>query len=297
MIILARRASAILYRILRTQAGPRPFLVPANVCPIVPRTFLAARVPFHLVDIEEQTLHIDPARCLDIIVRERGMLGGILFVRPYGSEGPAESFFRELKRLQEDLLIIDDKCLCRPDCDGAAIAAAADLTLFSTGPRKYADCGWGGFAHVREGLRWPREDEQYAAEGFSESWLDLRPPESSWDAYRTRVLQTLQAADEQKRQLNVVYESSLPSEIQMPPEFCTWRFNVRVPAPDRLIKTIFEQGLFASRHYPVLGPRKEDFPVAQHLADEVVNLFNDRYFDLDRAARTSDLVRAHVLGK
>ena len=59
MTILAPRASAILYDVLRSQAGRPTFLLPANICPIVPITFLKAGVAFEFVDIAPDTLNMD----------------------------------------------------------------------------------------------------------------------------------------------------------------------------------------------------------------------------------------------
>jgi hypothetical protein len=52
-LIQAPRASAILYNLLVGRADSRPWLLPANICPIVPITFLKAQVPFEFVDISQ----------------------------------------------------------------------------------------------------------------------------------------------------------------------------------------------------------------------------------------------------
>ena len=150
MTVFAARACSILYGILHGR-DERSFLIPANVCPIVPVTFLEARRDFELVDIAESTLEMDPEACLDRLRRQPKGFGGIVFVRPYGRERNVDPFFRRLKELQPDLLLIDDKCLCRPDCQGSRVSPWADATLFSTGRVKHVDLGYGGFAHVREG--------------------------------------------------------------------------------------------------------------------------------------------------
>ncbi len=50
------RASAILYNLLVSQKQTKPWLLPANICPIVPITFMKADVPFEFVDISSETL-------------------------------------------------------------------------------------------------------------------------------------------------------------------------------------------------------------------------------------------------
>jgi len=317
MIVFAARACSILYGLLR--GDERPLLVPANVCPIVPVTFLEAQRAFELVDIAEPTLEMDPEACLERLRQEPGRFGGVLLVRPYGSERDTDPFFRRLKELQPDLLVIDDKCLCRPDCEGAEISPWADATLFSTGSVKHVDLGYGGFAHVREGIsvflgaggpyqetaleEVTRRYKKAIAErspfpGTCEGWLDLRTPEVSWEEHRRRTAEELRRADEHKRRLNSIYMDALPRENQMAPEFQGWRFNIRVPEPDRLIESLFAAGLFASRHYACLAGSFGDgrFPMAERLQGEVVNLFNDRYFDEERAERAVRVVLRHLEG-
>ena len=55
-IVQASRASAILYNLLKSQTNTHPWLLPANICPIVPITFFKAGVPIEFVDISAETL-------------------------------------------------------------------------------------------------------------------------------------------------------------------------------------------------------------------------------------------------
>ena len=82
----------------------------------------------------------------------------------------------------------------------------------------------------------------------------------------------------------------------MAPELQSWRFNIRVPAADRLVERLFAEGLFASRHYASLGRSFGEgrFPVAERLHSEVVNLFNDQYFDEERAGAAVEVVLRHL---
>ncbi|HEX8409245.1 MAG TPA: hypothetical protein VF883_10290 [Thermoanaerobaculia bacterium] len=284
MIVYARRASAILYNLLRTRGDARPYLMPANVCPIVPETFAAAGQAFEIVDVAEPWLELDTGACAARLRESAGGYAGVLFVHPYGSTREATPFFEELRALQPDLFLIDDKCLCRPDCDGAALSPLADATLFSTGRAKYADLGGGGFAHVAAEYR------EFG--GTVREWLDLHPPEVPWDEYRRRTEAESAEADAQKQALNAIYAELLPRAIQLPPELHRWRFNIRVRESERLVAAIFEAGLFASRHYPSL--RGAEFPVAHGVQRGIVNLFNDRYFDERRARLAAEIVVRHV---
>jgi hypothetical protein len=316
MIVFERRACSILYSLLRTRSDPRTFLVPANVCPIVPITLLEAGQAFELVDIAEPALTIDPRMVADRLRSRPTRYGGLLFVRTYGSERDPGPFFAELKSIQPDLLIIDDKCLCRPDCSGATVSPHADVTLFSTGRAKHADLGGGGFAHLGEAISYKSERAFFSEVALSrvtrsyesalalgapfrrtsEGWLDLREPEVGWDEYAISTREAVQTADRHKTALSSVYERELPDSIQFPREFQSWRFNIRLPSPERFLASAFAAGLFASRHYASLGPLlgSEAFPVAEGLRSTVVNLFNDRNFDEARALRMVDLVRRHL---
>ena len=287
MIVIERRASAILYNIVRSHEDLRPYLIPANVCPIVRDTLVEAGQPFELVDIVEPSLDLDIATCIERVRVQPGSYAGLIFVRAYGSErDPTDSFLR-LKESQPDLLLIDDKCLSRPDVDGERLTSVADVTLFSTGYAKHTDIGGGGFAHLREDVAY-RRDNRAPAE-----WLDLRPPDSSWDEYRRAIIEGARLSDEHKRRLNAIYAKALPPEIQLPPELQSWRFNIRVPDAARLVSSIFAAGLFASRHYASLGDAG-CFPCAERLHGDIVNLFNDRYFDEERAHRLVELVLRHL---
>ncbi|HSF42646.1 MAG TPA: hypothetical protein VLT87_22770 [Thermoanaerobaculia bacterium] len=312
MIAFEARACSVLYNLLLSQEDGRPFLVPANVCPVVPLTFQKAGRPFELVDVSGPDLAMDEARCLERIGRDRGGIAGLLFVRTYGAVGDAAPFFRAAKELAPDLLVIDDRCLCRPDPDGACRTPGADVTLWSTGYAKHVDVGFGGFAHLSPGVPYRQHAGGFSAPaldeiersvkeavargvpfgGGGEDWLELAPPEVSWPAYRKGLLAALPEIDEHKRRLNAVYTEALPPEICLPDRFQEWRFNLLVPEPDELVARLFAAGLFASRHYASLGGVFEEgsFPGAEALHRQVVNLFNDRSFDEERARLAAEVV-------
>ena len=53
MQVTSQRASAILYNYLSGNHFDKPFLLPANVCPVVPLSFMKAGVGFEFIDIDE----------------------------------------------------------------------------------------------------------------------------------------------------------------------------------------------------------------------------------------------------
>lgn len=319
MTVFERRAAAILYHLLRARPDRRPFLIPANACPVIAWTFLEAGTPFRLVDIGDD-LALDREAVLAALDAGPDAWGGVLHVRTYGAPGEeAEPFFRALKSRAPELLVIDDRCLCRP---GESATPGADVTLWSTGPAKYVDLGSGGFARLAPHVPYRRtaagpfdplaleEMERRTRDALERRapwhrgvprWLDLGAPEASWDEHREKLAAALPEADAHKGRLNAIYREALPPAIQLPPAFHDWRFQIRVPRPAELVERLFAHGLFASRHYPPLGPTfggagEDAFPHAAALHGEVVNLFNDRNFDEERAEKAAALVRRHLTG-
>src|ERR687891_2893024 len=112
-IVQASRASAILYSLLMHRGDKLPWLLPANICPIVPITFLKARVPFQFVDISSQTLQMDLEQAEEWIKSRK--FGGLLYAHTYGEASSPNEFFASIMSFSPDLLIVDDRCLCLPD--------------------------------------------------------------------------------------------------------------------------------------------------------------------------------------
>lgn len=294
MVIFGRRASAILFDLATTLPSDAPFLLPVNVCTIVPQTLAAAGRRFELVDIDPVSLDMDREQTLHRL--RNGRYAGVLFVRPYGSMRDVEPFFAAIKNAAPDALLIDDRCLCRPDFDGSTSSPHADVTLYSTGRAKYVDLGGAGFAYVRDvtaatGVRSPGVVEN------APEWLELGAPRETWEAQRKRGLLERDRIDEVKRSLNEIYRAEIPPHVQYPPELCEWRFNVRVDDAAALVSSIFAGGLFASRHFAPIAAAFGDvrhYPAAERVHATIVNLFNDRYFDAEKARRTAEIVRTHV---
>ncbi len=310
------RACGVLFNILCSQRDERPFLLPSNICPIVPITFLRAGRPFSFVDISAADLLIDKDECLQIVSESPKNYGGMIFVHTYGAEIDPGNFFAELKRLQPGLLIIDDKCLCQPDYDGLRLAPFSDVTLFSTGYSKYVDLGFGGFAFLNDSVPYQSHASKFTEAallevtqrykdaiasgspftGGGDEWLDLSEPGLSWPGYRQRLLDVLFRTEQHKQRINEIYQTTLPAEIQLPESFQQWRFNIRVSKADQLVARLFEAKLFASRHYSSLGGifSERRFPRAEELHKSVVNLFNDWNFNETQAQLAVQIVMEHL---
>lgn len=81
MISFANRASAVLYGFLKSKSFKGPFLIPANVCPVVPLTMMKAGVDFEFVDIDERH-KMSKSMALEKV--SSGKYAGLLFVHSYG---------------------------------------------------------------------------------------------------------------------------------------------------------------------------------------------------------------------
>jgi hypothetical protein len=223
-------------------------------------------------------------------------------------------FFSTAKRLDPELLILDDRCLCIPDLE--PVHTEADVILYSTGYAKIAELGFGGYAFLRDDLEYhsvnlPFNPEHYDAvekkykqaiqnsEKFvyqDSDWLQFDPSFSAWYDYSQQIEIKKKASLIQRSTLNQIYVSRLPKEIQLSSNYQTWRFNIRVQNKSQILGAIFDAGLFASSHYASLaGIMADGFaPQAESLADEVINLFNDEHFDEEKADRICDLISRNL---
>lgn len=315
MRILERRAATALYRILRGRGDRRPWVVPANACPVVACCFQAAGVPMKLVDLDPGTLLPSEDRTLELV--ERGGFGGVLFIRTYGFIDDRSRFFRALREAERELTIVDDRAVCEPELSGE-LPEGVDALLFSTGPRKPVDMGWGGGCIAR-----PRLPYLVEASTFSEDvrdqvdaavkkavaagdpldvrharWLDAREvTEGEASDWFRRLPESLELARALRGERNAIYAGAIRQSCRLGSAYDTWRFQLRVPRAGVLIDELFSAGLFASRHYASLGRWLEPgtrFPVAEALERDVVNLFNDHNVTREMADRTAAIVSRHI---
>ena len=312
-IVQVPRASAILYHILTSQEQKHPWLLPANICPIVPITFLKARVPFEFVDISAETLHMNLQQTEDHIKQRK--FSGLLYAHTYGEPSTPIDFFNGIKSLDPELLIVDDRCLCIPEFEAES---SADVILYSTGYAKIVDLHFGGYALLGKGLTYQPANLAFNADDYEEiertykravqgrvrfvyhdmDWLDTDAPMPEWDDYRLQIESGLKESLAQRARLNEIYASHLPLELQLPQKYQMWRFNIRVKNKSKVMQAIFEAGLFASSHYVSLAGimAAGSAPHADALAEEVINLFNDHHFDADKAAQICDLILENYEG-
>lgn len=312
MIAFERRASTVLFNLLRTRRDDRPYLLPANACPILAITLLKAGVPFELVDISERTLLIDPDVILDRARRNERRYAGMIFVRSYGLLTDADEFFREFKQAAPGAIVIDDRCLCPPEFQ-LRNEHEADAVLYSTGHAKFVDLGWGGYGILPEDSDYDSARESFEPEDLRQltldykralesgvkfvystsKWLDEREPPISWSRYAEFTDARRAEMLDHKRHLNEIYRTGIPAELQYPEAYQQWRFNLRIANPPQVLAAIFAAGLFASQHYVPLTRAFGDGAAANAEATwrHVINLFNDQYLSAEQASHVAEIVK------
>jgi len=255
-------------------------------------------------------LHMDLEQTEALLKKRK--YGGLLYAHTYGEASTPRDFFANAKSLDPELLILDDRCLCIPDLEPDD-SSFADVTLYSTGYAKIVELNFGGYAFMKESISYQPEHLPFTAryhdeleKSYKESiskrarfiyrdtdWLETDSDLRAWYDYRQQIKNGLKESMDQRATLNAIYAANLPFEIQLPSEYQTWRFNIRVKNKRRVLAAIFKSGLFASSHYASLaGIMADGFaPQAEMLANEVINLFNDHHF----IARQAEQVCAVIL--
>lgn len=309
--VLAPRASVILYDFLLGWEDKRPFLLPANICPIVPITFFKARVPFEFIDISPQTLHMDLDQAEARLRRRKGGYAGLLYAHTYGESSTPHDFFGLMKGQFPDLAVVDDRCLCIPDLDFNP-STVADMTLYSTGYAKIIDLGLGGYAFLQDKVNCPHHtlsfhhaDLKTIEKDYKESvkagklysyhdndWLQTDADLPMWPEYVEQIRAAKEISLSHRQSINAVYNSFIPPELYLADGYQLWRFNLRVPDKKKTLDAIFDARLFASSHYASLAGIMATgvCPNARKLADQIINLFNDHHYTTEMAEKTAHIV-------
>ena len=328
--VFARRASAILYNLALSRGnGGGHYLLPANVCPVVPLALLKAGCVFEFIDIDPDTLCMDD-RLLQARIEAPHLppVAGVVYVRTYGFERDMTTLFRQLKTYAPETCLIDDRCASRPEPDKDSVdRQGADVLLYSTGYSKYVDLDIGGFAHIRQGMPYSAHEGVFVPEDLNEitalykvhiseskpiyrdgklndthsiwsrsNWLDTRPLDMTWNEYHRRILIERKESDERKAEYNAVYRDIIPPHVRLPSGFHNWRFNIRVKQKESLLSRIRKAGFFAGDHYfpsaLLFGGKR--CPVSEKLFGEIINLFNDFRVTAYQVKEVAELVRDHV---
>ena len=308
MIVQEYRASKILYNFLKSQNLEKPFLIPANVCGIIPLVFHNAGIDFDFIDIEKDNLCINQ----QVVLNNTDNYSGVLFVRTYGNNEDFNSFFKVIKEKKNDFLIIDDCCLCLPDLN--ATIKNIDLKLYSLGYAKQVDIGVGSFAFLNDHLYYKNYTTPFNATDFERYELALKKNIKErtpflCDNYNfldniiykvdEHILkEKAQISIKHKARLNEIYRTELPKSIQLDEKFQQWRFNILADPVMKnvILEELFKNKLFASSHYYPLSYlwKNQKMPNSLSLYNKVINLFNDLYYTEKQAKYSCEIIRKYI---
>ncbi len=305
-VITANRACAILYSYV--QLKKKGFwLIPVNVCPDIPLTLCAAKIPFEFVDISPSNLCIDEKICLELLSKHRDKYTGIIYVRTYGNLYDSSQFFDACRTLVPNIAIVDDRCLCLPSVEPEMYNA--DLILYSTGHCKQIDLGGGGYAFSKEKFHLVANmlydgtnQEIIYKQAYKEDkiidvipfgWLEVSEYKD-WGLYENIIQSHIPERIIKREKLNCIYRNNLIKDIQFRESFQQWRFNVRVTETKKevILNNLFSKGLFASNHYRCASKlfNNREYPNAVELYNTTINLFNDENYTEEMALQTCSLI-------
>jgi dTDP-4-amino-4,6-dideoxygalactose transaminase len=329
--VFEARASTILFQLVSAiPAEAGLFLLPANICPVVPMALLSAGRRFEFIDLDEEHLCMSEALLLQrLAAAEEAPVAGIIFVHTYGFEMQVEALFRQLKALVPHLLIVDDRCLCVPVSDNDMHdLQGADVLLFSTGYSKQVDLGFGGLAYLAEGTAYATlfrecsEDDlerltvlykQHIREqtpiyratdpeavGALQAlrWLDTAPPKTTWREHMSSLRIAQDRIKDHREKINTIYKRWIPPPVRLPDGYHGWRFQIRLADSEALLEKIFAAGFFASDHYfpAAILFGGQACPVATRVQRTVINLFNDFHVEAADAEAIGEIVARHLKG-
>ncbi|MCB0733447.1 MAG: hypothetical protein KDC76_02635 [Bacteroidetes bacterium] len=316
-LVSGARASTVLFNFLKSndqEIKKGKILLPANVCPIVPATIQRCGLEMLFADIDPVTQTVD----LDVMnqMLETHEVSCLLFVHSYGRIHNTPDLFALIRKSHPDTVLIDDRCLGRPDLHGTP-NADADLVLYSTGYCKFVEFGYGGFGYVSSRMNFNDHPSIYHSESHDaltammhkciisgdeliykqNDWLIFDDPRMD-ETYFEKIAQQYDISEQHKSLLNGIYMDAFPKEVILGEDLNLWRFCLQVPKKNELLKAIFdaEGNLFAGSHYASVshifgGPHA---PVAERIHDSMVNLFNDHRFTESMAVAVAEITNSHL---
>ena len=283
MILFEDRAATVLYNIL-SKIKNKKFLLPLNVCPIVPDTFIKANIQFEFVDIDLDTLCMDEELVISKIQKDLN-IDGILFVKTFGVEFNIQTFYKKIKELNNDIFIIDDMCPCIQEFDYDIENSYANMALFSSGYSKYVDIEYGGYGFLKDSE-------------FKNLFQD-KSNDKEFIEYKKSILEKIKLMKIHKKELNDIYKTNIPQKYHLGEKFNNWRFSILIDNKEAILKDIFKiDGLFASSHYPQV-----DFAYVkqyiqnsntQKIHKKIINLFNDFRFTKEKAYKIVDIINKYT---
>jgi len=319
MIRIEQRASTVLYKFLVSNCIDYHFYIPANVCSVVPLTFLASGVDFSFVDIDEATHAGSFDEFKTHIIEHKGKKPGVLFVNAYGVHHETKQFYNDLRSIRDDIIIIEDDCLCIPEIQRVNPVMNVDLEFYSTGYSKYVQMPMeGGYGLIRDGFAYNHIETPFNESGYSEQLKKIRAcrknrelfryEENNWlplesfisdkytaDDYFKEIERRIVISRSHKQVIDSIYDRMLPNELKMGEAYNAWRYNLICPSHamrETIIDALSTEGLYASPHYQsgaYLFKRVHSIKT-ENEADRILNLFNEEKYTVEMAKRTAEII-------
>ena len=283
MILFEDRAASVLYKVLKS-INNNNFLLPLNICPIVPDTFIKAGKQFEFIDINLDTLCIDEDFLLNKIKLDRA-IGGLLFVKTFGINFDTQPIYKKIKEINTSIFIIDDMCPCIPQFDYDIENSYASMALFSSGYSKYVDIGYGGYGF----LKFKDFNKIFKDKSRTEEFLE----------YKKKIMKQLPLVKKHKDTLNKIYKNNIPEQFQLGDRFSNWRFSILVYNKIEVLEEIQKVNtLFASSHYPQIDYNYVDKPLqnsnTNKIYNNIINLFNDFRFSAEQANKVVEIINRYT---
>lgn len=305
--VVGSRASAVLYNVLKSNGISGNVVVPANICESVPAVYILAGLNVIFCDIRHPTWQPDCHEILNLL--KENNISVLHYNHTYGAVlEEDDTFLSRVRNLYPELLIVDDCCLDFPEY--GAYDRPVDVALFSTGPTKCVNIGWGGIGLLAERLKYFEEREMSFSQEDLEAFrkhikycheykrpIDYEVIRSKWldfryepDNFFARIEHEKSLILKHKETLNQIY-SPLPGSL--PKAYCNWRYQLLLANAQECCDELFRNGLYCSRHYMSLGNgyfSDVNTPVADYLAGHILNLFNDFCYTEEQARNTADIL-------
>lgn len=93
-ITLRNRATAVLNDFIITNNISGKFLLPANICPIVPLVFIKNNIKVKFIDISKRNFDMDKS----LIFENLEKFDGLLWNNSYGKEDNNSNFFLKMQK-------------------------------------------------------------------------------------------------------------------------------------------------------------------------------------------------------
>jgi hypothetical protein len=290
MFVQDYRASKILFNFLKSNNTYKPFIIPANICNIIPQTFLAAEINFVIVDISNDNLCINQNKVIDMLKMDPDKYGGMLFVRTYGIDDSFSDFFEKVRSINNRFIIIDDACLCKPNLD-YILDEFIDFKLFSTGYSKYIDIDYGGFGFIKNRFYYDIHDTILLR-------CNSLTKNKGEKEYVHLIQERLPKTIEHKKTINYIYSENLKNIKILDDKFQNWRFNILIPEyfQSLILKNLFNNGLFASSHYESIGTVsfRKKMKNTNKIHMTIINLFNDFNYSNEMALKSCIIINSTI---